>query len=83
MAGLDAVILSGAAVTVIDNAWVALKDVGVLESVAFTLKPKVPGAVGVPLISPDELSFSPDGREPKATDQVYGPMPPVAPKDWS
>ena len=83
MAGLDAVIFSGAAVTVTDNAWVALKDVGVLESVTFTLKPKVPGAVGVPLIRPDELSCRPDGREPNATDQVYGPMPPEAPKDWS
>jgi len=37
-----------------------------------------PGAVGVPLITPPELSASPAGSEPTVTDQVKPPDPPDA-----
>ncbi len=68
-----------AAATVMLNFCVAVSAVGVVESVAFTVKPKVPGAVGVPEIAPVEaFKFRPGGREEEVIDHVYGVVPPVA-----
>ncbi len=75
------VMLTGvcAAATAMLNFCVALCAVGVVESVTFTVKPKVPAAVGVPEIAPVEaFKFRPGGREEALMDQVYGVVPPVA-----
>ena len=75
------VMLTGvcAAATVMLNACVALCAVGVVESVTFTVKPKIPEAVGVPEISPVEaFKFRPGSREEELMDHVYGVVPPVA-----
>jgi hypothetical protein len=53
---------------------------GVLESVTVNVKDgSLAGAVGVPVIAP-ELAFRvrPLGKEPEASDQMYGVLPPVA-----
>jgi hypothetical protein len=52
---------------------------GLLASLTWAVKLKVPAPVGVPLMTP-LLAFSvkPTGREPLAIDQVYGMVPPVA-----
>jgi hypothetical protein len=51
---------------------------GELESVAITVKEKVPDAVGVPLIWPELLSVNPPGKVPELTVQLYGLLPPLA-----
>jgi hypothetical protein len=52
---------------------------GIEESLSFTMKVKVPSAVGVPEITPVEvLRERPGGSDPPATDQMYGVSPPVA-----
>ena len=49
------------------------------ESVTFTVKVVVPGAVGVPKIAPELLRERPAGREdPDARLQVRVPAPPLA-----
>ncbi len=61
------------------NACVAVCAVGVVESVTFTLKPKVPEAVGVPEITPVEVfKFRPGGRAEEVIDHAYGVVPPAA-----
>ena len=75
------VMLTGvcAAATVMLNVCVAVCAVGVVESVTFAVKPKVPEAVGVPEIAPvDAFKLKPGGREEAVIDQVYGVVPPVA-----
>ena len=47
-------------------------------SVNLTVNVKVPTALAVPEIVPLELSESPGGNEPLASDQVYVPAPPYA-----
>ncbi len=59
------------------NAWVA-DLAGLLESLAFAVKVKVPGVVGVPEIVPVLLRDRPAGKDPLAIDHVYGVTPPVA-----
>lgn len=51
-------------------------------SVAFTVKPNVPVFVGVPEITPPEERVRPFGNEPPVSDQVYGPVPPLAASVW-
>ena len=46
-------------------------------SVTLTVKLEVPALVGVPEIAPLEVRFRPAGREPEATTQVYGAVPPL------
>jgi hypothetical protein len=42
----------------------------------------VPIAVGVPEISPPFVNVRPAGRVPEMSDQLYGPVPPVAASVW-
>ena len=42
---------------------------GTAESVTLTIKPAVPAAVGVPLITPEPLRDSPAGRAPDSSVQ--------------
>ena len=52
---------------------------GLAESVARTVKLKVPLAVGVPVMAPvAAFKLSPAGSEPLVIDQVYGAVPPLA-----
>ena len=48
------------------------------ESVTFTVKVELPGAVGVPEMTPPVLIVSPAGNEPLETLQVSGATPPLA-----
>ena len=41
-----------------------------LESVTWMVKEDVPAAVGVPLITPEPLRFSPAGKDPADSDQL-------------
>ena len=52
------------------------------ESVAVTVKLKVPVAVGVPDKTPAPLSDNPAGGAPAVTAKAYGAVPPVAVKFW-
>jgi hypothetical protein len=62
------------------NAFVAVCGVE-LESFAWTVKELVLLTVGVPLKAPlEEFNTNPVGRDPVATDQEYGAVPPVAAK---
>ena len=74
-------IVGGAMATV--YAWLPLNGPGNgLESVAVTVKLKVPPAVGVPASTPPGLSVTPAGRLPAVTAKVYGATPPLAVTDW-
>jgi len=56
--------------------------VPVLESTAFTVKPKLPAVVGVPVIAPVALfSARPAGSAPAEMEYVYGDVPPEAVAD--
>ena len=55
---------------------VALRWVGVLESVTVIEGVLMPVAVGVPVMAPEELMLRPAGSP--VADQVYGAVPPVA-----
>ena len=50
-------------------------------SVTFTVKLLDPAVVGVPEIVPSGPRLSPAGRDPPASDQVYGGLPPEAASD--
>jgi hypothetical protein len=52
--------------------------VGVVASVALTVKMETPAVVGVPLIVPFAASVRPLGSEPEVMVQVYGVEPPEA-----
>jgi hypothetical protein len=60
---------AGAVETVMERDLVAEAAV-VAESVTFTVNVEVPDADGVPEMTPDELSVSPEGRVPDERDQV-------------
>jgi hypothetical protein len=63
--------------TTIRKAAVAVRGVGLVESVACTVKLKVPVAVGVPeIVAP--LSERPGGNDPTVIAQEYGGVPPFA-----
>jgi hypothetical protein len=52
-------------------------NAGELASATCTVKSKVPGLVGVPVIAPsDGAKLRPGGNVPDATDQVNGAVPP-------
>ena len=65
----------GAAEMVIENAFCAELDA---ESLACTVKLKVPATSALPLITPVELSDKPPGNEPVTTVHEYGAVPPEA-----
>src|SRR5215470_20020546 len=50
---------------------------GVPESAAWTVNEKMPVVLDVPLTTPAALMVIPGGKDPLATDQVTGPVPPV------
>ena len=50
-----------------------LADCAGVALVTWTVKLKVPAAVGVPLMSPDAARAKPGGRLPEVTDQVSAP----------
>ena len=56
----------------------AVRAVGVVESVTFTVKLKEPDAVGVPEIVPADDNVSPPGKAPALMLQLYGVVPPLA-----
>jgi hypothetical protein len=67
---VDTVKVFGAGPTAMDSAWVAVWG-GPPESVTSTVKSEVPGEVGVPEISPDDVSrLIPPGRLPRESDHV-------------
>jgi len=47
-----------------------------------TVKVNVPGAEGVPLREPPELSVIPPGSAPVEIDQASEPLPPAAASVW-
>jgi hypothetical protein len=59
-----------AAATLIERACVAVLAVGAVESVTVTVKFEVAAAVGVPVITPAELSVNPAGSVPTVTAHV-------------
>jgi hypothetical protein len=62
---------SEAAETTIERSAVAVRAVGVVESVTVTVKSEVPAAVGVPEMAPLEASrLSPAESDPVVTVQV-------------
>ena len=77
--GSDVVVTVGgcAAATSILRFAVALAK---LESFTRTVKAEVPASVGVPEITPESEMVVPAGKLPFVSDQVYGPVPPVAAK---
>ena len=75
--GREAVVITGgvvAAMMIMDNALVA--ELPLL--LAFTVKGKVPAAVGMPEIVPFVLRVSPLGRLPLSNAQVMGVVPVAA-----
>ena len=69
----------GAGAVVMDSEVLALWGVGVVESVAVTIKDEVPADVGLPEITPvPALRVSPPGRLPLEIDHEYGSVPPAA-----
>jgi len=79
-AGSEAVVIERAGPTVMLRDFVAVCAVGLVESVALTVNEEVPAAVGVPLSAPSDASDRPVGSEPVVMLQVYGLVPPVAPR---
>jgi hypothetical protein len=77
--GEELVIESVAAPMVRENALVAFCN---KLSATWTVNVAAPAVVGVPLITPPEVSAKPAGNVPDVTDQVYGGVPPVAVKVW-
>src|SRR4051794_30629111 len=50
-------------------------------SVTRAVKEKEPASVGVPPTVPPVVNDRPSGSAPPLSDQIYGALPPVAPKD--
>jgi hypothetical protein len=78
--GSVVVVIVGAAgrPTVIDSGFVAV-CCGFPESLTLNVAEVVPVEVGVPLITPDELSgLNPAGKEPLTMSHVIVPVPPEA-----
>jgi hypothetical protein len=73
---------AGTGLTIIERAFVAVLAVGVVESVTVTVKFEVAAVVGVPEITPAELSVNPAGSVPVVTAHVYGVVPLLAARVW-
>lgn len=75
--GNEVVVTLSSAATLIDSATVAVRCLGKLSSVAFTVKLAWPADVGLPVIVPAVGSrLSPLGSAPEAMAQVTGAVPP-------
>jgi hypothetical protein len=70
-------VMAGGWPMVMLKAFVAVIAVGVLESVAVTVKLEVPAVVGMPEITPFAAKTNPVGRDPGGTVQVMGVAPPA------
>jgi hypothetical protein len=74
---IDVVLTDRGALTTIAKAAVAVRGVGLVESVTCTVKLEVPVAVGVPeIVAP--LRLNPAGSAPAVIAHVYGGVPPPA-----
>jgi hypothetical protein len=71
-----------AAATIIEKACVAVLAVGMVASVTVTVKFEVPAAVGVPEITPAEVSVNPAGSVPVVTAHDKGNVPLLAARVW-
>ena len=60
------------------NAWVAER---LAASETFNATEKVPALAGMPLSTPAEFKFSPEGKVPEAREKVSGIVPRVAVRD--
>jgi hypothetical protein len=80
--GSDAVVIDGDCATPATSIlrFAVAVAAGELESFTCTVKAEVPACVGVPEIRPEPEMVSPTGKLPFITDQLYGPVPPVAAK---
>ena len=67
----------------IEKACIAVWAVGLVLSVALTVKLNVPTAAGVPLMAPVVERVSPVGSDPVPSVHVYGVVPPVAVMVWA
>lgn len=70
---MDVVVIDGVEAIAIDK---ALDAVAFELSVTSTVKLKVPGAEGVPLITPVVANDNPAGSDPADIDQLNGSEPP-------
>ena len=75
--GNDVVVIASGVTIVMDRLAVAVRWVGLVESVTVIAAVLVPAALGVPVITPVALIESPAGK-PVAVN-VYGAVPPFAP----
>ena len=73
----EAVIVRGAADTLIDSGAEVLCE-GLPLSLTAATKEMLPPAIGVPEMTPVELSVRPAGKLPDATFQLYPGVPPLA-----
>jgi len=76
--GSEEVEIARACPVVMERAFVAVCAEGEVESVAWTVKLKVPAAVGVPLMTPLTARERPAGSDPEAMVQEQGVVPPEA-----
>ena len=79
--GSVAVVMEGAGLMVIENDCAAVSAVPAVESVAVTVKVKVPALLGVPDSAPEVASERPGGRMLGVVDVTrceYGAVPPAA-----
>ena len=75
-AGRLTVVIEKAEATVSVSVRVAVRGAGIVESLSWTVKVKLPAAVGVPERMPAEESVTPAGSEPAVMDQLNGLVPP-------
>ena len=75
--GSAAVVIPSVTVIVNDSVLLAVRCVGLLESVTVSVTLFVPAAVGVPLMTPVDVLILTPGGSPVA-DHVYGGVPPLA-----
>ena len=75
-AGRLVLVMENADATVRVKVRVEVSGVGVVESLSWTAKVKLPAAVGVPARMPAEDNVTPEGSEPEVSDQLNGPVPP-------
>jgi hypothetical protein len=75
----DRVVIDRRGLTTMLRLLVAVCAVGLVESVASTVKAEVPLVVGVPEMTPVPAArLRPAGSAPLLIDQVYGGVPPLA-----
>ena len=76
--GIDAVVMFSAAGAIVSVSACVAVCVGVCASPTSTVKLLLPGALGVPDITPPDVNESPPGNAPATSVQLYGATPPLA-----